>query len=259
MRLLEGLAELLAPTRCAGCELPGALLCSRCETARGALRRRADVPVVRRTARRARLHGVLGARVRVRASTRAWRACDAARREPSCCTRTPGSGGSAPTSGRCSPGESLHRGRAGQTSSRGYRPRRRPVSVAGSTTRRGWQRPSAGALGVPALRLLDRAAARDQRALDRTQRAANAAATFSAIGEIPGRVIIVDDVFTTGATLDAAASALLEAGADDGARRGHRAGLVATARPASSHPALLESACFRPGLWLRALRRPSPR
>jgi len=30
MRLLEGLAELLFPTRCSGCELPGAVLCDDC-------------------------------------------------------------------------------------------------------------------------------------------------------------------------------------------------------------------------------------
>ena len=30
MRLLQGMIELLAPTRCAGCDLPGGLLCAEC-------------------------------------------------------------------------------------------------------------------------------------------------------------------------------------------------------------------------------------
>ena len=33
MRLIEGLAELLFPTRCAGCEMPGAVLCESCRDA----------------------------------------------------------------------------------------------------------------------------------------------------------------------------------------------------------------------------------
>jgi predicted amidophosphoribosyltransferase len=46
------------------------------------------------------------------------------------------------------------------------------------------------------------------------ERAANAAGTFRAVGKPPHRVLLTDDVFTTGATLDAAAAVLLGAGAD---------------------------------------------
>jgi predicted amidophosphoribosyltransferase len=69
--------------------------------------------------------------------------------------------------------------------------------------------------GVPALDALSARSRRDQRGLGASARARNAT---SAIRPVPGvavppRVLAIDDVFTTGATLDAAASALLEAGA----------------------------------------------
>ena len=44
MRLLEGLAELLFPTRCAGCEMPGALLCDTCRDALPLIDRRGHCP-----------------------------------------------------------------------------------------------------------------------------------------------------------------------------------------------------------------------
>ena len=60
----------------------------------------------------------------------------------------------------------------------------------------------------------------DQRALSRTQRAENLAGAFivhdSAKATLADkRLILVDDVFTTGATVSAAAQALLDAGADE--------------------------------------------
>jgi ComF family protein len=72
----------------------------------------------------------------------------------------------------------------------------------------------AGRLGVPLLAALARSASRDQRRLGRDARAANAAGTFSATKSVVGRVLLVDDVFTTGATFDAAAGTLMDAGAD---------------------------------------------
>jgi predicted amidophosphoribosyltransferase len=69
--------------------------------------------------------------------------------------------------------------------------------------------------GVPAVEALCARPRRDQRGLDRERRAANARASIAAAPgvAVPRRVLVLDDVFTTGATLDAAALALEGAGA----------------------------------------------
>jgi ComF family protein len=57
----------------------------------------------------------------------------------------------------------------------------------------------------------------DQRRLGRKERAANVAAglVLRPSVELPSRILVVDDVFTTGATLDAAATVLLSGGAGE--------------------------------------------
>jgi ComF family protein len=52
-----------------------------------------------------------------------------------------------------------------------------------------------------------------QRGLSQTERRRNVAAAFHALGRVPPQVVLVDDVYTTGATAAAAASALRKAGA----------------------------------------------
>ena len=77
--------------------------------------------------------------------------------------------------------------------------------------------------GAPTARLLEAAPAADQRSLGRQERFANRAGAFRLArprgwereGEVPARVVLVDDVLTTGATLDAAARVLRAAGATD--------------------------------------------
>ena len=55
----------------------------------------------------------------------------------------------------------------------------------------------------------------DQRVLGRDARFENKAGTFSVLpwAEVPARIVLVDDVFTTGATMEAAAAALMAGGA----------------------------------------------
>lgn len=60
---------------------------------------------------------------------------------------------------------------------------------------------------------LRRAGTRPQRGLDRDERRRNARAQFTAVGAISGHVLLVDDVYTTGATADVCARLLRRAGA----------------------------------------------
>ena len=72
----------------------------------------------------------------------------------------------------------------------------------------------ARAWGIESAALLARrAGAHRQTGLDRAARLANARGAFTARGAVPERVVLVDDVYTTGATASAAAGALRRSGA----------------------------------------------
>ncbi len=60
---------------------------------------------------------------------------------------------------------------------------------------------------------LRRDGSRPQRGLDREERRRNARAQFRAAADVAGRVVLVDDVYTTGATADVCARLLRRAGA----------------------------------------------
>jgi ComF family protein len=69
-----------------------------------------------------------------------------------------------------------------------------------------WELPSEPLLGRPP-------GSRRQRGLSRSERRRNVANAFCAKGPVPAQVCLVDDVYTTGATVHAAASTLRRAGA----------------------------------------------
>jgi len=70
--------------------------------------------------------------------------------------------------------------------------------------------------GLPVSRCLVAGDARDQRGLGRQERADNARQRFSFVPcPPPARVLLLDDVFTTGATLDACADRLIAAGVSE--------------------------------------------
>jgi len=75
-------------------------------------------------------------------------------------------------------------------------------------------RPLAKRLALPARKLLTKTRdTLDQAALSRAERRANLRGAFAATARIPERVLLVDDIMTTGSTADACASALKAAGA----------------------------------------------
>jgi predicted amidophosphoribosyltransferase len=84
----------------------------------------------------------------------------------------------------------------------------------GHNAARGLAEALASLWGLPVRALVRRAAAgRRQRGLGLAERRANVAGAFVAVAEAPARVVLVDDVYTSGASASAAAAALRRAGA----------------------------------------------
>jgi predicted amidophosphoribosyltransferase len=75
--------------------------------------------------------------------------------------------------------------------------------------------PVASCLGLPLMHPLVRRRSAPQAALSRGRRAANARGAFAAVAPVKGRVLLVDDVLTSGATAQACAEELLGAGAEE--------------------------------------------
>jgi predicted amidophosphoribosyltransferase len=211
--VLDAIADLLFPTRCAGCDLPGVLLCSAC-------------------AERLALIDPAGACPRCGAPTVS--ACCME------CADVPFAFSAARCAGVLEPPLSrmvaLHKDAGWRRLAPALASLALdalagwlewPDAVCGvpaspaAVLRRGFDHGAALAAslgemaGIPAIEPLRCRPRLDQRALTREQRRANAARSIVPRDgvHVPPRVLLLDDVFTTGSTLDAAASALLSAGA----------------------------------------------
>ncbi|MBM3677270.1 MAG: ComF family protein, partial [Actinobacteria bacterium] len=85
----------------------------------------------------------------------------------------------------------------------------------GHVTARGLARELARLWDIPAAELLERTRRTDrQRALPARERRGNVRGVFAAPRPVPRTVCLVDDVYTTGSTANACASALRRQGAD---------------------------------------------
>jgi ComF family protein len=213
--LLEGLLELLAPTRCAGCDRPGALLCERCASA---------LPLIETLRACPRCGAPEGVRhcaeCRGREFSFRFARCATIFTHPAARAVVLYKDG-----GECRLADTLGflvARAAGEW--RGWTDAVVPVPASrAAVLRRGFDH--GGLLAAATARFLDVAPSSalvcgvraDQRRLGAAGRAANVAHRFAVAPGclVPRRVLLVDDVFTTGSTLDAAARALLEAGAEE--------------------------------------------
>jgi ComF family protein len=91
---------------------------------------------------------------------------------------------------------------------------RRSDAARGFTPAEELARPLAKTLALPSVRLLAKVReTRDQSELSRKERRANLVGAFTARMRVPERVLLVDDIVTTGSTTDECAKALKAAGA----------------------------------------------
>ena len=213
MGALDALLEAIAPTRCAGCDLPGTLLCATCDS---------DLPLLDHAhacPRCAAPHG--------------WIVCTECWDSELALDGATGLGTLERPLSRCvtlykDAGErrlaAVLGGRLGEllVARDVHADVVTPVPAsAAAVRRRGFDhaallaRETAQVCGLECRSLLVHQDSGDQRELGRMERRANASEAFVVRSgtHVPDSVLLVDDVLTTGATLDAAARTLKQAGA----------------------------------------------
>lgn len=221
--VLDGLLELLAPTRCAGCEFPGAVLCPTCRLA---------LPVVDPSKACPACGAPFGALV----CTECWETVFSFEQVVAF----------GQLEGALARAVVLHKdagerrlgavlgGLLGEAVCDAWGEWAQAVSwippSSAALRRRGFDHGESIAaavaqrLGVAHIDALHRPRALDQRLLGRAERLAQSQVGFGVVRDVAAQVLLVDDVMTTGATLDAASLALLGAGATE-----VRCGVVARA------------------------------
>jgi len=208
------LAEVLSPVRCAGCDLPGGALCPSCGGAMPIIDADSACP-------RCGADGAGGRCEECRGRNFAFEAALCAGRLEQPLSRAitlfkdAGERRYGPLLGALL-GGSCRRWRGWPDAIVAIPPTRTAVS------RRGFDHTAAIAaavgreLRVPVVLRLTVVPLRDQRALSRAERFANMEGAFRLLpgDALPPHILLVDDVFTTGATFDGAARVLLGAGVE---------------------------------------------
>ena len=213
MGLFDGFLELVAPTRCAGCDLPGSLLCDACVD---------RLPLIDGDGACPRCGAPFGWLVCTECWEREWSftatRCAGELESPLSRMVTLYKDGGERRLVTLLAGLALRSAPdwAAWADAVAYVP-----ATDAARRKRGFDhaeriaREIADAWRVPCVDALSRRRARDQRKLDRNGRFANAERTFGCRDRMRGRIALVDDVFTTGATAESAASTLLVAGASE--------------------------------------------
>lgn len=213
MGLLAAMLELVSPSRCGGCDAPGPLLCERCASALPRIERVHACPRCGAPDAAAHCEECRGEPFRFASAVCAG-VLDHPLSRLVVLYKDGGERGLAPVLGGLV-AEALAEDGAWPDAVVGI-----PASR-GALLRRGFDHGRelagavAGLLRRPLLEPLVSGDHADQRRLGREGRAANVAAGLALLPsvELPPRILLVDDVFTTGATLDVAAAALLDGGA----------------------------------------------
>lgn len=223
-RAAEALAETLWPTRCAGCEQPGELLCEECRATLPWVEQRLACPscgapygfltctecdgtwVPRATVAALGFHGTPAQIVTCLKDSHELRLAPVIAAAMACALEEASAWPARDGAARFSPVS---------TDAICFVP-----ATSAAYARRGFDhmelvaRALSAELGLPLADVLARAAARDQRKLGRAERAENLSGTMRAVDDVTGaNLLLVDDVATTGASLAEGTRALLARGA----------------------------------------------